>query len=283
MSSQPNPPAQEFDYTLPVARLLDFGDPNEQDHFEWPNYPALYQLAPPDIPELARMATDSRLYALETDQPATWAPIHAWRALGQLKATAAVPALLTLFPRVEEEDDEWVLEELPVVMERIGPPAIPHLAAYLAGPANLAWARVPAANALEKIGNRYPEARADCVSALSAALQAYQQTDPELNASIIYALARLKAVEAAPLVEQAFQAERVDEIVMGDWEDFQIEVGLLDERTTLPDDDDLVITSAYEDLLPNLGRRKARTPEEKKAKKKQKQARQMRKKNRKKK
>ena len=282
MSSQANPSAQEFDYPQPVARLLAIGDPNEQPDFEWPNYPALYQLAPPDLPALIRMATDKDLYALDPEIRASWAPIHAWRALGQLKAVEAVPALLTLFRRADEADDEWVLEELPVVMEKIGPPAIPHLAAFLADPANPLWARVSAATALEKIGNHDPETRADCLAALTTALQAYRETDPELNALIISALARLKAVEAAPLVEQAFLAERVDEFVMGDWEDFQVAVGLLDERTTFPDDD-LVITSPYEDLLPDLARRKARTPEEKKAKKKQKQARQMRKKNRKKK
>jgi hypothetical protein len=37
-------------------------------------------------------------------------------------------------------------------------------------------------------------------------------------------------VEAAPLVEEAYRADRVDELVMGDWEDFQVEVGLLDQR-----------------------------------------------------
>lgn len=282
MSSQANPSAQEFDYTLPVARLLDIGNPQDLPVVDWPNYPDLYQLAPPDISELTRMATDGRLYALDVETSQTWAPIHAWRALGQLRAAEAVPALLTLFPRVEEEDDEWVLEELPEVMEKIGPPALPHLAAYLANPGNLVWARIPAANALERIGGRYPEARADCVSALTIALKAYRDTDPELNASLVYSLSQLKAVEAAPLVEEAFRAERVDEAVMGDWEDFQVAVGLLDERTPL-DDEDLVITSPYEDRLPNPARRKATTPEEKKAKKKQKQARQMRKKNRKKK
>ncbi len=273
---------QEFDYTLPVSRLLDIGEPGAVDDLEWPDYPARFQLAAQDIPELARMAADPRLYALDVEERPAWAHVHAWRALGQLKAVAAVPTLLALFRRVEEEDDEWVLEELPRVMEKIGPPSVPQLAAYLADPANPLWARVTAANALELIGNRYPEARADCVAALSAALQTYQDTDPELNAMFIYALARLKAVEAAPLVEQAFLAERVDEFVMGGWEDFQVEVGLLDKRTPFPDDD-LVITSPYEDLLPGLGRHKASTSQEKKAKKKEKQARAMRKKNRKKK
>ena len=45
-------------------------------------------------------------------------------------------------------------------------------------------------------------------------------------------LAELKVVEAAPLMEEAFAARRVDDMVMGDWEDVQIELGLLAERLT---------------------------------------------------
>lgn len=271
-----------FGYTLPVSRLLKIGDPRENETYDWPNYIEEYSLSQEDIPELTRMAIDQQLHALDLSQPETWAPIHAWRALAQLKAAEAVPALLTLFPLVEEEDNEWVLEELPEVMEKIGPAAVPHLAAYLASPDNLVWARITAATALEKIGGRYPEARADCVAALTAALKAYGVTDPELNASIIYSLSQLKAVEAAPLVGEAFRAERVDESFAGGWEEFQVGVGLLEKRFPFPDDD-FVITSPYEDKLPTSPREKAGARHEKKEKKKQKQARQMRKKNRKKK
>jgi hypothetical protein len=37
----------------------------------------------------------------------------------------------------------------------------------------------------------------------------------------------LQATEAAPLIEGAFAARRVDPMVMGDWEDVQVELGLL--------------------------------------------------------
>ena len=47
-------------------------------------------------------------------------------------------------------------------------------------------------------------------------------------------LTDLKAVESVPLVEQAFQSGNVDISVMGDFEDFQIELGLLEERLTPP-------------------------------------------------
>src|SRR5579864_7878643 len=48
--------------------------------------------------------------------------VHAWRALGQLRAVEAVEPLLELFDRLE--DDDWVHEELPAVFGLIGPARI---------------------------------------------------------------------------------------------------------------------------------------------------------------
>jgi len=45
----------------------------------------------------------------------------------------------------------------------------------------------------------------------------------------------LKAVEHAPLMEQAFAADSVDLFVGGDWEETQVELGLKRARTTPPE------------------------------------------------
>ena len=55
---------------------------------------------------------------------------------------------------------------------------------------------------------------------------------PGLNGFLINSLIDLRAVEAASLMERAFAADSVDISIMGDWEDVQIELGLLDERQT---------------------------------------------------
>ncbi len=47
-------------------------------------------------------------------------------------------------------------------------------------------------------------------------------------------MADLKATEAAPLVERVFQANVVDLSVVGDFEHYQIAVGLLEKRLTPP-------------------------------------------------
>jgi hypothetical protein len=63
-------------------------------------------------------------------------------------------------------------------------------------------------------------------------LEHFAEVDPILNGFIISFLTDLKAVEAAPVMERAFAADCVDISIQGDWEDTQIELGLLQERQT---------------------------------------------------
>ena len=107
-------------YSPTVAQLLTFGDC--RNFAEWPNYQEL-GIGPEHIPELIRMATDKQLNWADAESVEVWAPIHAWRALGQLKAEAAIERLLPLFH--EQEDSDWVGEEMPHVFKLIGPVAIP--------------------------------------------------------------------------------------------------------------------------------------------------------------
>ncbi|MEA4907223.1 MAG: hypothetical protein GYA17_11985 [Chloroflexi bacterium] len=229
----------KISYTYPVAGLLSAGDPRQMD--EWPEYPAEYGLSAADVPELVRMATDEAFDRVGLGSVEAWAPLHAWRALGQLGAAQAVPALTGLFERVDrgDEDDswEWVLEDLPESLALIGAGAIPALADYLADGSHSVWARVTAVDALERIGLTHPVTRLDCVAAILPVLERYAGQDRTLNSEMIATLAMLKAVEAAGLVQRVYQAGAVDESILGDWEDFQVDVGLLAERLTPPDND----------------------------------------------
>jgi len=114
------------DYSPPVDKLLTYGDC--RDLRKWPDYLEL-GLTQEHVPELIRMAIDDDLNWADSDSLEVWAPIHAWRALGQLKAEEAIEPLMELFH--ELEDSDWVGEELPVVYGMIGPEAIPQLATYL--------------------------------------------------------------------------------------------------------------------------------------------------------
>ncbi|MBD1862704.1 MULTISPECIES: hypothetical protein [Trichocoleus] len=58
---------------------------------------------------------------LESEGLEIWAPIHAWRSLGQLRAEAAIEPLLSLLHRMDDEGNEWIGEELPEVLACLQP------------------------------------------------------------------------------------------------------------------------------------------------------------------
>jgi hypothetical protein len=202
---------------------------------KWLDYTEL-GLTVEHIPELIRILDEIEDFwpEGETDAPEVYAPIHAWRALGQLKAEQAIPALIDLIIWNEEGEMDWVMEEIPSVMGMIGPDCIPPLRDHLTDPHKLTWASVTFAHCLAEIGTQHPESRADCVDTLMAGLEQYEQNDETINGFIISFLTDLKAVESVPLVERVFQADAVDLSVQGDYEDFQIELGLLEKRLTPP-------------------------------------------------
>ena len=92
--------------------------------------------------------------------------------------------------------------------------------------------RVAAGYALSEIGKQHPETRDTCIQALIFTLQDYQNDNETVNAFTLSYLAELKAVEAAPLAEEIFKAGRAELEVAGDYEDYQIRVGLLQKRVT---------------------------------------------------
>lgn len=217
-------------YDAPVDRLLVVGYPEMTT--PWPDYPDKYGLTLEHVPELLRMVQDEDLNLADEDSDEAWAPVHAWRALSQLKVDVAVEGVLSILYMIDEFDDDWMMEEAPVVLGEIGPVAIDALAEYIADPGNGEYALITAANALSEIGQRHPQARDHCVAVLRKQLADYHRQDEGFNAFLINYLIDLKAVEAAPIIEDAFVADRVELAVVGDWEDVQVSLGLLEKRRT---------------------------------------------------
>jgi hypothetical protein len=273
------------DFSEPVLALVSLGEKSARVS-QWPNYLEL-GITSEHIPELLRILAEIKEFWPDVDvgnAPESYAPIHAWRALGQLKAEQAIPTLMRLIVWNEEENADWIMEDVPEVMGMIGPAGILSLRDYLLNPNKLEWASVTMAHCLAEIGQRHPEQRDACVEVLQAALEQYTTNDETINAFLISNLVDLKALEAAPLVEQAYQADVVDLSVLGDYEDFQIAVGLLKERLTPP-------PRSYWAKDPKLAWENEKTTrreegrlqreQEKKEKKKQKQAKKVRKRHKK--
>ena len=217
----------ELSYRPPVDQLLRLDEPRR--HGTKVDYAAL-GIGHAHVADLIRMATDEALHSAPTESPFVFAPVYAWWALAELRATEAIGPLLGLLRRIDEDDDDWVGEDLPRVLAEIGPAALEPLTEYLADPGHGEWARVAAAKAIGLIGEEHAEAYDDCVARLCLQLEKFVGQSETLNAFLISPLLDLGAVETAPFMEKAFAAGCVDELVQGDWEDVQIELGLKQRR-----------------------------------------------------
>jgi len=223
------------DFSEDVLLLISLGEKDAYSK-KWMDYTDF--LTDEHIPELIRVVEKFELFMPDDEEvyldkrPEVYAPIHAWRALGQLKAEEAIPALIRLIIKNEDWNTDWVMEEIPTVMALIGPAAISPLREYLRKPNKLEWAAVTVSSALADIGTAHPEYRLECINALTEALEKYAKNSGSLNALIISFLLDLKAVEAVPVVKKAFDAKAVELDVLGDYEEFLLELGLIERRTT---------------------------------------------------
>lgn len=213
-------------YAPPVNQLLRLGEPDGENDGE------KFEIRAEHIPELIRMATDEALNNGDSESDAVWAPLHAWRWLGRLRAEEAVVPLLGLLRRIDEEQDDWLGDELPEVLAEIGSAILPPVTGYLADSRHGEWARKAAVRSLEVLVEKQPEMRDECVKVLVRQLEHYADQGKVLNAALVDFLVELKAVETAPVMEKAFAAGQVDEMHNGDWEDVQIALGLRKERVT---------------------------------------------------
>jgi len=218
------------DYADPVRQLLRIGTRGAYDPAEWPDYSAEFGITHEHVGALIGIACDLALHHGDPDSSAVWAPVHAWRALGQLRAEASVEPLLALLTALE--DDDAVALEVPVVFGMIGPAALPHIAGFLS---NRATSESPIATAISglcEIVARYPDCRTECIGILVRTLEPQADTDETINGFAVAALIDLHAVEAIDAIRDAFRRNAVELSIAGDVEDVEIELGLRDRRAT---------------------------------------------------
>ena len=88
-------------------------------------------------------------------------------------------------------------------------------------------------------------------------LELFAVNDPEVNGFLVPSLVELKAIEAAPLIERAFAARCVDRMIMGDWEDVQVGLGLksaeeVKQRRWKEHPESLVPSPVHESTFPRF-------------------------------
>ena len=179
--------------------------------------------------EVARCWADAaghEMMGISRDGPAVYAPVHAWRALAQMRAPEAAPALLKILDPLDAMCDDWSLEEFPYVFGLIGPAAIDPVAAYLADTTHREYSRVCAAHGLCRISERHTESRDDVVRRLSQTLGEFEREAVHLNGFLVSYLLELKAVESAETIERAYAAGCVDADVVGTWQRVRKDLGV---------------------------------------------------------
>jgi hypothetical protein len=184
------------------------------------------------------MATDDGLNNAGQDSLEVWAPLHAWRTLGQLRAVEAAKPLVRLFERFRH--DHWLHTELPKAFSLIGPASIPAIAEFMADRGIEEICRISVPACLEQIAQDHPDHHDECVGGLAHQLSFYATNGADLNAFLVMSLANLKATETIDVIRKAFAADCVDLIVQGDVEDVEIEMGLRVVRDTPPPDVSLI-------------------------------------------
>lgn len=206
----------------PLDQLFALGKVTSRE--PWQDYQAL-GISKAHVPALIAIATDLDLNWADENSQEVWAPLHAWRALAQLRANEALQPLVDLIDELAEDD--WFSEDLPEIMAHFGPPAVAPLTHYLST-ADLSNWTGSAANVIEglaRIGKKYPEMRRQIVATLTSHLQHYERNADGINAWLIDDLLTLRAKKALPVIAAAFAAEAVDEMFFG-WDRVQQEFQL---------------------------------------------------------
>ena len=167
------------------------------------------------VPDLIRILGDDTVHKSEFAGTAM-APIHAWRILAELKAVEAIPALISLLPRIDDTFDDWTGEELPEVFSKIGPTSLEEIESYARDTRNGDSSRICSFRVISKIGCVHLEQRARCVEILTGMLRAHETNDDTINAFLISSLSDLGALESFDLVRKAYEKNRVDLTIQGD-------------------------------------------------------------------
>jgi hypothetical protein len=177
----------------------------------WRDYRAM-GLGPQHEDALIAMATDIGLNT-QSSEPQCWAPTHAWRALAQLRAAAAVEPLLAIMDALDEVDDDWSHEDLPIVFAQIGAPAVPALAAFLIDETHRMFPRIAVARALMEIGGEVADARPACIAAITETFCRYKTNPRAFNTFLAGYLADLYVPDAIPLIRRAHASGRWDDTI----------------------------------------------------------------------
>lgn len=253
-------------YDAPLDSLLSYGDARGSSPKDWPDYLQELGLTAEHIPALIQMAQDDQLWSFFFEDPdapndepagegafdpdvALWAPIHAWRALGQLQAAEAVKPLAQV---LQQRDLDWCWEELPDVFGLIGAEAIDPLDELLSTDDIAYNSKVTLSSGLTHIAQTFPDQRDRCVEVITRQLSHYDDHHISVNGALVLALFQLKAIESVAVMAAAYEAKKVDEMFVGSWPRLQVDLGLKQASDFTAEELSIHYTPEQEKLMTNI-------------------------------
>lgn len=215
-----------------IKQLFTLGDPHKQErgfNREWSDY-LTSGFTEADAPVLIKILTDEELMFSQSQSSEIYAPIHAWRVLGQLKSIEAIAPLISVM--VIDIENDWVLDEIPTAMGMIGKQAIEPLTEFMMGDTPEEFSKVAASDCLQKIAKNDPEQRDTVLTSYSQYLKAPDPALQTFNGLLVCNLIDLDATELIDEIRAIFEQGYVDISTSGDLEDVEIALGLRSKRDT---------------------------------------------------
>ena len=151
----------------------------------------------------------------EADGNKQWMPLHAVKLLGMLADPQALPQLVNTLILAHKVDDDWIMEDLPTVFGRIGPPAINPLEEFIHAHKRdnkLWWSRNAAADGLVAIAMNHPHEQERILTFLHGLF--YEEDDPEFLSFLVGSLLDLGDTSSFPVLEEAFDHGIIDEFII---------------------------------------------------------------------
>jgi len=213
-----------------IQALLTLGAPDNRRH--WPDYLEKYGFTLEDVPALLALFADESINTLNSDRAEVWAPLYAWRILGQLASEEAIRPIVQSFDTLHEDDS--ALSELPGVVGMIGPAAIAELWNYWRQSGKDEFSYVMAMDALCEIAKQHSASREQIIKIYIEYMNEPNTLADTLNGLLMACLLDLKAIEAIDGIRRLFALNCVDISCAGDLEDVEIELGLRTRRSTPP-------------------------------------------------
>jgi len=176
----------------------------------------------PAVGELVQMALDAGLLNGWPGEAAGWAPYHALNMLGYLLAHEVAGQLLPLL----EQENDWLSDRLAVTWGQMGSQAELPLWEYVGDSQHSPDRRSVVMLGLANIAGANPGRRSGIVDELTGLLRRASADDAQANAYLVHILDKLEASEAAEVIADAFEQDKVEEEIIGlenvsllDWND----------------------------------------------------------------